>query len=50
MVTVLRAEDLRVVITVNDHVPAHVPVFGNGEAKINLAGPGAPPSWFGPRT
>ena len=38
MVTVLRAEGLRVVIYVNDHLPAHVHVFGDGEAKINLAG------------
>jgi hypothetical protein len=36
MVTVLRADGLRVVIYVNDHLPAHVHVFGGGEAKINL--------------
>lgn len=43
MVTVLRFEGLRVVIFLNDHLPAHVHVFGNGEAKINLIGPeGAP--------
>ena len=36
MVTVLRADGLRVVIYVNDHLPAHVHVFGDGEAKINL--------------
>ncbi len=43
MVIVLRADGLRVVIYVNDHVPAHVHVFGDGEAKINLIGPqGAP--------
>ncbi len=43
MVTVLRADGLRVVIYVNDHLPAHVHVFGNGEAKINLIGAeGAP--------
>jgi hypothetical protein len=34
MVTVLRAEGLRVVIFTNDHEPAHVHVFGGGEAKI----------------
>ena len=39
MVTVLRADGLRVVIYGNDHVPAHVHVFGDGEAKINLIGP-----------
>ncbi|TPG38698.1 DUF4160 domain-containing protein [Roseomonas nepalensis] len=38
MVTVLRAHGLRVVIYVNDHEPAHVHVFGDGEAKINLLG------------
>lgn len=43
MVTVLRADGLRVVIYVNDHLPAHVHVFGDGEAKINLTGAeGAP--------
>ena len=43
MVTVLRADGLRVVIYVNDHLPAHVHVFGDGEAKINLIGSqGAP--------
>ena len=40
MVTVLRAEGLRVVIFANDHPPAHVHVIaGRGEAKINLLGP-----------
>lgn len=38
MVTVLRAEGLRIVIFANDHDPAHVHAFGNGEAKIDLAG------------
>lgn len=43
MVIVLRANGLRVVIYVNDHLPAHVHVFGDGEAKINLVGAqGAP--------
>lgn len=43
MVTVLRANGLRVVIFVNDHLPAHVHVFGDGEARINLLGAdGAP--------
>ena len=36
MVTVLRASGLRVVIFVDDHRPAHVHVFGDGQAKINL--------------
>ena len=43
MVTVLRAHGLRVVIYANDHRPAHVHVFGDGGAKIDLLGPdGAP--------
>ena len=43
MVTVLRAHGLRVVVFANDHEPAHVHVFGDGEAKINLRGAdGAP--------
>ena len=43
MVTVLHAEGLRVVIYLNDHRPAHVHVFGAGEAKINLLGPNGAP-------
>jgi hypothetical protein len=38
MVTVLRALGLRVVIFSNDHPPAHVHVFDDGQAKINLLG------------
>ncbi len=38
MVTVHRAHGLRVVIFVDDHAPAHVHVFGDGEARINLTG------------
>ena len=44
MVTVLRAHGLRVVIFVNDHQPAHVHVFGDGEAKINLLGSDGTPA------
>jgi hypothetical protein len=43
MVTVLRAQGLRVVIFVNDHDPAHVHVLGDGEAKINLLGAAGSP-------
>jgi hypothetical protein len=43
MVTVLRADGLRVVIYVNVHLPAHVHGFGDGEAKINLIGPQGTP-------
>ena len=43
MVTVYRALGLRIVVFVDDHEPAHVHVFGDGEAKINLWGAeGAP--------
>ena len=38
MVTVFRGDGLRVVIFVSDHAPAHVHVFGDGHAKINLTG------------
>ncbi len=38
MVTIWRADGLRVVIFVDDHQPAHVHVFGDGHAKINLLG------------
>ena len=38
MVTVYRAHGLRIVIFVDDHEPAHVHVFGDGEAKIDLVG------------
>jgi hypothetical protein len=38
MVTVLRGYGLRAVIFSNDHPPAHVHVFGDGEAKIDLLG------------
>jgi hypothetical protein len=38
MVTVHRAHGLRIVIFVDDHEPAHVHVFGDGEAKIDLVG------------
>ena len=43
MVTVLRAHGLRIVIYSDDHHPAHVHVFGDGEVKINLAGAGGAP-------
>ena len=38
MVTAHRAQGLRVVIFTNDHLPAHVRVFGDGHAKVNLLG------------
>ena len=43
MVVIHREYGLRVVIFIDDHEPAHVHVFGDGQAKINLIGPdGAP--------
>jgi hypothetical protein len=44
MVSLLRIDGLRVVIFTNDHEPAHVHVFGDGEAKIKLRGPGGTPT------
>lgn len=44
MVTVFRAQGLRVMIFVDDHQPAHVHVFGDGQAKINLLGAGGTPA------
>lgn len=43
MVTIHRAHGLRIVIFTDDHEPAHVHVFGNGHAKINLIGPDSGP-------
>ena len=38
MVTIHCAHGLRFVIFTDDHEPAHVHVFGDGEAKIDLLG------------
>jgi hypothetical protein len=43
MVTIHRAQGLRVIIFTDDHAPAHVHVFGDGQAKINLDGPDGEP-------
>lgn len=43
MVTVHRAHGLRFVIFTDDHGPAHVHVFGDGEAKIDLLGAAGSP-------
>ena len=43
MITIHRAHGLRVIIFTDDHEPAHVHVFCDGQAKINLIGTdGAP--------
>ena len=42
MVVVLRAHGMRVVIFTDDHEPAHVHVFGDGQAKIDLGEGGRP--------
>jgi hypothetical protein len=44
MVTVHPASGMSVVIYTDDHEPAHVHVFGDGEAKIALLGPDDAPS------
>jgi histidinol phosphatase-like PHP family hydrolase len=36
MVTVLREAGFRFVIYTDDHEPAHVDVYGDGEARINV--------------
>lgn len=38
MVTIYRAHGLKVIIFVDDHEPAHVHVFGDGQVKISLCG------------
>ncbi len=38
MVTVLRESGFRFVIFTDDHEPAHVHVYGDGEAKIQILG------------
>ncbi|MCR2832881.1 DUF4160 domain-containing protein [Parerythrobacter lacustris] len=43
MVTVHREAGFRFIIFTDDHEPAHVHVFGDGQAKINLAGQGGEP-------
>lgn len=43
MVTIYRAYGLRIIIFTDDHEPAHVHVFGDGQAKINLIGPDGSP-------
>lgn len=43
MVTIHREHGLRVIIFTDDHEPAHVHVFGDGHAKINLVGPDGEP-------
>jgi hypothetical protein len=48
MVTVYRGAGLRVVIFVDDHEPAHVHVFGDGQVKIGLLGPDGRPELIWP--
>jgi Domain of unknown function (DUF4160) len=38
MVTVLRVHGLRFVIYLDDHEPAHVHIFGDGELKVTISG------------
>jgi len=41
--TLLRLHGLRFMIFLDDHAPAHVHVFGDGEAKIEIGGDGDVP-------
>jgi Domain of unknown function (DUF4160) len=43
MVTVYRAHGLRFVIYLDDHEPAHVHIFGDGELKVIIVGQGGLP-------
>jgi hypothetical protein len=43
VVTVIRAYGLRFAILTDDHEPAHVHVYGDGEAKIAIQGANALP-------
>lgn len=43
MVTIHRAQGLRVIIFTDDHEPAHVHVFGDGHARVDLDGPDGMP-------
>ncbi len=43
MVVIHREAGLRFVIYANDHKPAHLHVYGDGEAKIELFGPSGEP-------
>ncbi len=43
MPTVLGLHGLRFMIFLDDHAPAHVHVFGDGEAKIEIGGDGGSP-------
>jgi len=36
MITLLRAAGMRFVIYTDDHEPAHLHVYGDGEARINI--------------
>lgn len=49
MVTIHRAHGLRIIIFTDDHEPAHVHAFGDGQAKINLIGPSGAQSLSGPK-
>jgi Domain of unknown function (DUF4160) len=43
MVTVHREAGFRITIYLEDHEPAHVHVYGDGEMKINLMSPNGRP-------
>lgn len=37
MITLLRASGMRFVIYTDDHEPAHLHVYGDGDARINIS-------------
>lgn len=45
MITILREAGFRIVIFRDDHEPAHVHVYGDGDAKVQIAGERAELVW-----
>lgn len=45
MITILREAGFRIVIFTDDHEPAHVHVYGDGDAKVQIAGERAELVW-----
>ena len=45
MITILREAGFRIVIFTDDHEPAHVHAYGDGDAKVQIAGERAELVW-----